>query len=150
MQDDQLDKCRRAKLGKDMLKETVKAQYQNQLNENQARQSLRQPETLVDRRIKQAMAEGQFNDLPGAGRPLDLDSYYEAPEHLRTGYHLLKNAGYVPEEVRLKKEMELIKDRLKLCGTEQERRELNRQLCDVSQRFHFYLEYNRKFKKPLY
>ena len=37
------------------------------------------------------------------------------PEHLRTAYLILKNSGYVPEEVRLKKEMEILKEKIKAC-----------------------------------
>jgi len=29
---------------------------------------------LAERRIRQALADGEFDDLPGAGLPLDLDN----------------------------------------------------------------------------
>ena len=91
------------------------------------------------------MAEGEFDNLPGKGKPLDLKKYSETPEHLRMAYHILKNAGYAPEEVRLKKEMELIKEKMKLCKSKAEKDKLKKELADISQQFNFYMEYNRQF-----
>jgi hypothetical protein len=56
---------------------------------------------IVERRIAEAMEQGQFDALPGAGRPLDLDDDPLVAPDLRTAYRILKNAGYVPDEVRL-------------------------------------------------
>jgi hypothetical protein len=56
---------------------------------------------LAEARIAEAVARGDFEDLPGAGRPLALDDDALVPEALRVAYRILKNAGYVPEEVRL-------------------------------------------------
>lgn len=37
-------------------------------------------ETLVEKKIRQALADGEFDDLPGKGQPLNLDEYFAAPE----------------------------------------------------------------------
>jgi Domain of unknown function (DUF1992) len=55
---------------------------------------------LAERRIEEALARGEFNDLPGAGRPLALEDDPLVPEELRVAYRILKNAGYVPPEVQ--------------------------------------------------
>jgi hypothetical protein len=57
-------------------------------------------ELLVERKIEEAIARGEFDDLPGAGRPLELDDDPLVPEDLRVAYRILKNAGYVPPEVQ--------------------------------------------------
>ena len=57
-------------------------------------------EFLAERRIAEAVANGELDDLPGAGAPLRLDDDALVPEELRLAYRILKNAGYVPEEVR--------------------------------------------------
>lgn len=54
---------------------------------------------LAEQRIADAMSRGVFDDLPGAGKPLELPDLSWVPEHLRAGYLLLKNAGFVPSEV---------------------------------------------------
>ena len=57
-------------------------------------------ELLAERKIEEAIARGDFNDLPGAGRPLELDDDPLVPEDLRVAYRILKNAGYVPPQVQ--------------------------------------------------
>jgi len=56
-------------------------------------------DALVERRIESAIARGEFDNLPGAGKPLALDDDPLVPEELRVAYRLLKNAGYVPPEL---------------------------------------------------
>jgi len=104
-------------------------------------------EDPVEAKIRKAMAEGEFDNLKGKGKPLDLDKYDRISEHMRIAYHILRNAGYVPEEVRLKKEMELLKEKIAGCGAEKEKQKLMKQLAEVSQQFFFIMEYNKQFMK---
>jgi hypothetical protein len=62
-------------------------------------------DTIAEERILKALAEGAFEILPGAGRPLSLEDEPLVPEDLRTAYRLLKNAGYLPPEVSLRREI---------------------------------------------
>jgi len=56
-------------------------------------------EWIAERRIAEAVSQGELDNLPGAGRPLELDDDALVPEDLRAAYRILKNAGYVPPEV---------------------------------------------------
>ncbi|WP_456294738.1 DUF1992 domain-containing protein [Vibrio sp. AK197] len=56
-------------------------------------------EQLAEQRILAAMKEGQLDNLPGHGQPLILDDDSMVPEHLRMGYRILKNAGFIPPEL---------------------------------------------------
>ena len=69
---------------------------------------------IVEQRIRDATERGEFDGLPGAGKPLSLDDDSLVPEELRAGYRLLKNAGYLPEEVRLRREISEIETLLNL------------------------------------
>jgi hypothetical protein len=60
---------------------------------------------LAEDRIEEAIARGEFKDLPGQGRPLDLSEYFALPAAERAGAALLKNANVVPPEVQLLKEI---------------------------------------------
>jgi len=60
---------------------------------------------IAEQRILEAAQRGDFDDLPGAGQPLDLDDDRLVPEELRMAYRVLKNAGYVPPEVQTLKEI---------------------------------------------
>jgi len=57
-------------------------------------------DALVERRIQAAIARGEFDNLPGAGRPLALDDDPLVPEELRVACRLLKNAGFMPPELQ--------------------------------------------------
>jgi hypothetical protein len=62
-------------------------------------------EKIARQKIQAAMEAGEFDNLPNAGQPLDLDSYFALPAHLRMAYSVLKGANCVPEEVELLKEV---------------------------------------------
>jgi hypothetical protein len=61
-------------------------------------------DALVEAKIAQARDAGAFDDLPGAGKPLDLADDRLVPEDVRVAYRILKNAGYVPEELSQRRE----------------------------------------------
>ena len=53
-------------------------------------------ETIAERKIREAMAEGAFDNLSGKGRPLNLEEDpYEDPS-LRMAHRLLRNNGVRP------------------------------------------------------
>lgn len=62
-------------------------------------------ERIVEQRILDAIGRGEFDNLPGAGAPLNLDDDALVPPEMRLAFRVLKNAGYVPEEVRLRREI---------------------------------------------
>jgi Domain of unknown function (DUF1992) len=62
-------------------------------------------DALAEARIEEAIARGELDGLPGAGRPLVLDDDRLIPEELRAVYRLLKNAGFVPPEVEARRDV---------------------------------------------
>jgi DnaJ homologue, subfamily C, member 28, conserved domain len=85
-------------------------------------------EKLIEEKIREAMERGEFDDLPGKGKPLDLDAYFATPEDVRLGYSVLKSAGCVPVEVELQKEIESLKARLDVSDDERERQSLRKEI----------------------
>jgi len=67
---------------------------------------------IAEKRIEQAIRDGTFEDLPGAGKPLKLEDESHIPEDLRVAYKVLKNANFVPPEVSLRKEIAKAEDLL--------------------------------------
>lgn len=53
-------------------------------------------ELLAERKIAEAIERGEFDRLPGAGKPLDLEDDPLVPEELRMACRILRNAGYRP------------------------------------------------------
>jgi DnaJ-like protein len=60
---------------------------------------------IAENRIREAMEQGEFDNLPGAGQPLSLEEYFSTPEDLRMAYSILKNANCRPLEVELLNEI---------------------------------------------
>ncbi len=127
-------------------RETTQARYQEILESDEDKR-VEELEDPVEAKIQQAMAEGAFDNLPGKGKPLNIGKYMAVPEHLRTAYHVLRNAGYLPEEVRLKRELEELKDKIKQCRSPKEKKKLVKELAEISQQYYFYMDYNKQFKK---
>ena len=77
-------------------------------------------ERLAEERIRDAIEGGELDDLPGAGRPLVLDDDALVPQELRAAYRVLRNAGFVPEEVRLRGEIATVMSLLESAGDGEE------------------------------
>jgi hypothetical protein len=60
---------------------------------------------IAETRIQEAIERGELRDLPGEGKPLQLDDDSAIPEELRLAYRILKNAGFLPPELQLRKEV---------------------------------------------
>ena len=61
-------------------------------------------EKIVEERIKKAQKKGEFDNLPGKGKPLPEEDM-NVPEDIRLAYKILKNADCIPPELEIKKEI---------------------------------------------
>jgi DnaJ family protein C protein 28 len=62
--------------------------------------------SIAEQAIRQAMEEGKFDRLPGAGQPLSLDENpYEDPA-MWAANHLLRNNGFSPPWVEERRSLE--------------------------------------------
>ena len=68
---------------------------------------------IAEQRILEAQRKGEFDNLPGKGKPLELEDLSWVPEELRIGYHVLKNAHVLPPEAELLKDIHTLEDLLK-------------------------------------
>ena len=83
---------------------------------------------IVEERIQRAQEEGIFDNLPGKGKPLQLDDDHGIPEDLRLTYKILKNANCLPIEMELRKEIFSLRQLLDAAIDPEIRRDLRRQL----------------------
>jgi hypothetical protein len=83
---------------------------------------------VIEEKIREAMDEGKFENLPGKGQPLNLDDDGGVPEDLRLAFKILRNAGCLPIEMELRKEIYSVRQMLNAAVDEQTRRELRREL----------------------
>lgn len=81
-------------------------------------------DTHAERRISEAAARGEFDNLPGAGAPLPPEDNKLVPEELRAAYRLRKNAGCLPSELQVSAELRAIEGLLAQAGDGEQRRSL--------------------------
>jgi hypothetical protein len=104
--------------------------------------------TLAEARIREAIARGDLEDLPGSGKRLELENLSQVPEDLRVGYLLLKNAGVLPEEMQVRKEMVTLEALLDACADAEERTRLRKDLNWKMIRFQVLMERRRPRALP--
>lgn len=68
---------------------------------------------LVEQHIRAAQEKGELSNLPGEGAPLQLDDDSGVPPELRSAYRLLKNAGFLPPELEMRREALELNDLLR-------------------------------------
>ncbi len=69
-------------------------------------------ERIVEDRIQKSQKKGDFDNLPGTGKPLEFEDDRHIPEELRLPFKILKNADCLPPEIEMKKEIERTEDLL--------------------------------------
>jgi hypothetical protein len=69
-------------------------------------------ERIIEERIMRSQKSGDFDNLPGAGKPLELEDDRHIPEDLRLAHKILKNADCVPPEIEIKREIRQMEDLL--------------------------------------
>lgn len=65
---------------------------------------------IAERKILEAMKEGDLNSEKWKNRPLPLDDDRFVPDDLKMAYKILKNSGYLPPEIETKKEIKKLED----------------------------------------
>ena len=100
-------------------------------------------EKILDEQIRNAIAEGKFDNLKGAGKPLNMDDYFATPEDIRAGYSLLKNNEFVPQEVELLREIGELKEKIKNSPDEEAKKSLNKKLNEKQLALTMILERNK-------
>jgi hypothetical protein len=101
----------------------------------------------VENLIQEAIAKGEFDNLKGSGKPLNLDEYFSLPADIRAGFTLLKNAGVAPMEVSLLKEISQLKEKLERQTDKNKRKKLLEEIRDKQLKFDMLMERRRKQKK---
>lgn len=99
---------------------------------------------LAEQRIVDAMEAGEFDNLPGKGRPLPRDAAAALPAEERVGYKLLKNAGLLPMEMGLKKEISELERAVRSETRAGEKQRLARKLDEKTTYFNLLMEKRRR------
>lgn len=101
-------------------------------------------ESAIEQMIQQAMARGEFDNLKGKGKPLNLDDYFNTPEDVRMGFSILKSNDFVPEEIERLKEIAELRERFKTTTDPEEKQALEKTLRDKTLALSLILEKNKR------
>jgi hypothetical protein len=111
---------------------------------------------IAERKIQEAMENGEFNDLPNRGKPLQFEDDSFIPEELRIGYRVLKHAGCIPPELDLRNEIISLRGLINSLDDDRERmkkiREFNFKLLKLNEllRKSFNLEDFPEYEEKIY
>lgn len=86
-------------------------------------------DSLAEEQIQSAIRRGDFDDLPGQGKPLNLDDDIGISDELRVAYRILRNAGCLPPELTLRHEIHELEGLLSQVEMDLEQQALRRRLC---------------------
>lgn len=102
---------------------------------------------IVEAIIKEAMERGEFDNLPGKGKPIDLTEYFETPEEVRMANSVLKNAGMTSREVNLLKKIAQLKRLLAATLDEKKKQEIEQQIQQKQVEFSLMMERQKRQRR---
>ncbi len=83
---------------------------------------------LVERRIVEAMDRGEFDHLPGAGKPLAIDQPSVVNGDVWWALRLMRQANVVPDEVRYRKRIDELRREVDVATDDEDVRRAVREL----------------------
>jgi Domain of unknown function (DUF1992) len=98
---------------------------------------------LTDEKIRKAYEDGEFENLPGYGKRLELEDLSSVPPEMRMAYKMMKNSGMM-EEQQVRSEIEYLEDLIKGAHDELEEERLTRRLNEKLLRFNQIMEKKKK------
>lgn len=99
---------------------------------------------VAEQRILDAIAAGEFDALPGLGKPLELEDLSLLDPELRASYLLLRGANALPEELSLRKEMVTLGDLVRACEDPLQRATLEDRRRALALRYEILMERRRR------
>jgi len=102
---------------------------------------------IVEEMIKNAQERGEFDNLPGKGKPIDLTEYFEMPEEVRVARTMLKNAGMTSREVDLLKEIAELRQILASVANEEKKQGIQKKIQEKQIEFSLMLERQKKQRR---
>lgn len=109
--------------------------------EEKREQRLKLLEDHIGRSLAESRKSGELETAPSWGKPLHFgDGYDETPAELRMGYKVLKDAGVVPPEVELMREIEALQSQLAAAGEGEATHALRQRIAEKRQQLALRME----------
>ena len=98
---------------------------------------------IAERKIQEAVENGELEDLPGKGKPLAFEDSH-IPEDLRAAYKILKNNGILPVEMDLRREIVSLEKLIMDCDSEERKEVLRKKLTEATIRHGVLMDKRRR------
>ena len=109
--------------------------------EDKREQRLQLLEDHIGRALQESQRSGELAAAPSYGKPLNLgDGYEETPAELRLPYKMLKDAGFVPPEVELMKDITRLQQQIDAAPDGEHSRALRQRVSELRQHLALRLE----------
>lgn len=95
---------------------------------------------IAEERLREAIAKGELDDVPGKGQPLELEDLAGLSPELRSSYLLLRNAGVLPEEVELENDMVQLNDLIAAATRDEDRADLRARKSALALRYELLMD----------
>ena len=99
---------------------------------------------IVEAQILEARQRGEFDNLPGKGKPIDLTAYFETPEAVRMAQSILKNAGMTSSEVQILKEIVELRQLHEAVTDEKKKQEVGKKIQEKQIELNLMLERQKR------
>lgn len=103
---------------------------------------------IAENKIKEAMEQGEFDNLSNKGKPLVMEDLSHIPPEMRASYKILKDSGVLPEELQLRKDIITMQDLINCCYDEEEKNKLRKKLNEKLLRFNILMD-SKKINCPI-
>ena len=101
-------------------------------------------ESSIEQKIRAAIERGDFDNLEGKGKPLDLDAYFATPEDMRMAFAMLKSNDFVPDEIEKINELARLKESRKSCTDDGEKLALTKKINELGLAITILLEQRKR------
>lgn len=101
---------------------------------------------IAEEKIKRAIERGELKNLRGAGKPFEFEDDTWVPNELRLAYKMLKNAGCIPPELELRKEISSLRELIETVDDDKEKTRMLRRLNFLIMKLEAELERSSRFR----
>ncbi len=101
---------------------------------------------IAEEKIKRAIERGELKNLRGAGKPFEFEDDTWVPNELRLAYKMLKNAGCIPPELELRKEISSLRELIETMDDDKEKTRMLRRLNFLIMKLETELERSSRFR----
>ena len=89
---------------------------------------------LIAEQLAESQRNGELQSAPSWGRPQDpADGYAQTPEELRMGFKILKDAGVLPREVEMFRQIAALKVELQATEDGSKAQALRQRIAELQQ-----------------